>query len=125
MMLHVETNAGRCKVRIDGDVNIYNAIEMKRQLLDHLGSAAELEINLAQVGEMDTAGFQVLCLTKREAAKAGKTLRLTSHSPAALEIMDMYNMAAYFGDPVVISGTRKKAHAPRPKPRAKKARKTT
>ena len=125
MIIHVETDAGHCKVQIDGDANIYNAIELKRQLLDHLSSTSELEINLAQVGEMDTAGFQVLCLTKREAAKTGKMLRLTSHSPAALEIMDMYNMATYFGDPVVISGTRKKAHAPRPKPKTKKARKAT
>ncbi len=111
MMIHVETEEGRRRLRIGGELNVYSAPELKRQLLDHLDAAPELEINLSQVGEMDTAGFQVLCLAKREAMKNGKTLRLTSHSPAVLEVMDLYNMAAYFGDPVVISRTRKKARA--------------
>ena len=120
MMIHVETNNGRHRLQIEGDMNIYSAPEIKRQLLDHLGSTAELEINLAQVGEMDTSGFQVLYLTKREAIKSGKVLRLTSHSSAVLEVMDLYNMAGYFGDPVVISRTRKKVRASRHKPKAKK-----
>ena len=122
MMIHVETEEGRRRLRIGGELNVYSASELKRQLLDHLGAAAEIEINLSQVGEMDTAGFQVLYLAKREAMKNGKTLRLTSHSPAVLEVMDLYNMAAYFGDPVVISRTQKKARAPR---RGAKPKKTS
>ena len=113
MMIHVETEEGRRRLRIGGELNVYSAPELKRQLLDHLDAAPELEINLSQVGEMDTAGFQVLYLAKREAMKNGKTLRMTSHSPAVLEVMDLYNMAAYFGDPVVISRTQKKARKPR------------
>lgn len=120
MPIRVETNNGRRRLQIDGDMNIYNAPELKRQLLDHLGSAVELEINLAQVGEMDTAGFQVLYLAKREAVKSSKALRLMSHSPAVLEIMDRYNMAAYFGDSLAIPPKRKKVRALRRKPRAKK-----
>jgi hypothetical protein len=29
-------------------------------------------------------------------------LRLVKHSPATLEVMDLFHMAAYFGDPVVM-----------------------
>lgn len=122
MMIHVETKEGHRQLRIEGDMNIYSAPELKRQLLDHLGADAELEINLSQVGEIDTAGFQVLCLAKREAVKSGKTLRLTSHSPAVLEVMDLYNMAAYFGDPVVIARTQKKTRAPRHRAKPRKTR---
>ncbi len=122
MMIHVETEEGRRRLRIGGELNVYSAPELKRQLLDHLDAAPELEINLSQVGEMDTAGFQVLYLAKREAMKNGKTLRLTSHSPAVLEVMDLYNMAAYFGDPVVVSRTPRKARAPR---RGAKPKKTS
>lgn len=121
MMIHVETEEGRRRLRVGGDLNIYSAPEFKRQLLDHLGADADLEINLSQVGEMDTAGFQVLYLAKREAMKNGKTLHLTSHSPAVLEVMDRYNMATYFGDPLVIPRTRKKARAPRHNSKPKKA----
>ncbi len=121
MMIHVETDEGRCRLRIGGEMNIYSAPELKRQLLNHLGTDPEIEINLSQVSEMDTAGFQVLCLAKREAMKNGKTLRFTSHSQAVLEVMDLYNMAAYFGDPVVISRTQKKARKLRHGSRTKKS----
>lgn len=122
MMIHVETEEGRRRLRIGGELNVYSAPDLKRQLLDHLDAAPELEINLSQVDEMDTAGFQVLYLAKREAMKNGKMLRLTSHSPAVLEVMDLYNMAAYFGDPVVISRTQKKARAPRHRAKPRKTR---
>lgn len=121
MQIQVETNNGYRRLLIDGDINIYTAPELKRQLLDHLAGTAELEISLAQVGEIDTAGFQVLYLTKREAVKSDKALYLTSHSPVILKVMDMYNMAAYFGDPAVIPRMHKKVRAPRPKSKTKKA----
>jgi ABC-type transporter Mla MlaB component len=41
-----------------------------------------------------------LLLTKREAIKAKKTVRLTAHSKAVTEILDLFNMASYFGDPI-------------------------
>jgi hypothetical protein len=34
-------------------------------------------------------------------------LRLTEHSRAVLGVMDTYNLAAYFGDPIWISGDAK------------------
>jgi ABC-type transporter Mla MlaB component len=61
-----------------------------------------LDLDLSQVSEMDTAGFQVLLLAKREALKFNKTVRLTAHSKAVTELLDLYNMASYFGDPMVI-----------------------
>lgn len=121
MQIQVETNNGYRRLLIDGDINIYTAHELKRQLFDYLASATEIEISLAQAGEIDTAGFQVLYLIKREAVKSGKTLYLTSHSPMMLKIMGLYNMTDFFVDPVVISGTRKKVRAPRPKTKAKRA----
>jgi anti-anti-sigma factor len=91
------------KTTIKQDMNVYNAVEQKAMLLKALNSCQELDIDLSHVGEIDTAGFQVLLLTKREALKAGKTVRLTGHSKAVTELIDLYNMASYFGDPMVIS----------------------
>lgn len=121
MMIHVENDKGLRRLKIEGDMNIYSAPELKRRLLDHLDSAPELEVDLSRIGEMDTAGFQVLYLAKREAVKNGKTLRLTSHGATVLEVMDLYNMAAYFGDPMVISRARKKARVTRRRPKGKRA----
>lgn len=87
---------------IKENMNVYNAVAQKPLLLKALAGCQELDIDLSQVGEMDTAGFQLLLLTKREAIKASKRVRLTGHSKAVTELMDLYNMAGYFGDPMVI-----------------------
>jgi anti-anti-sigma factor len=90
------------RLAFDNDLTIYNAVDVKRQLLDAVRSRKTLELDLSRVGEMDTAGFQLLVMAKREAQQLGRTLRIVAHSPAVLEVIEFYNMVAYFGDPVVI-----------------------
>jgi anti-anti-sigma factor len=99
-----EAADGVCRVLPAGEMTIYHAAEMKEPLLACIGRCREVEINLSEVIELDTAGFQLLVLAKREAVRAGKPLHLVAHSPATLEVLDLFNMASYFGDPVVISG---------------------
>jgi anti-sigma B factor antagonist len=93
---------------ISDDMTIYNAAVQKLMLLNALAGCEELDLDLSQVSDMDTAGFQILLLAKREAAKANKTMRLTAHSKTVTELLDLYNMASYFGDPMVITA---KEHA--------------
>lgn len=102
MTISIETSNGVCRARVSGEMTIYHALEMKGKLLPSLDNGAEVEIDLSEVSEMDTAGFQLLLLIKREAANAGKLLRLVAHSTATLEVLDMLNMASYFGDPVMM-----------------------
>ena len=90
------------KTTLKEDLNIYNAAAQKKALLKALGGCQELDIDLSQVSEMDTAGFQILLLTKREAIKASKVVRFTGHSKAVTELIDLYSMAGYFGDQMVI-----------------------
>lgn len=90
------------QVAIKDDMTIYNALSQKIQLLDAFAECEELDLDLSQVGEMDSAGFQLLILAKREALNAGKRLRLVAHSKAVTELLDLYHMASYFGDPMVI-----------------------
>jgi anti-anti-sigma factor len=88
---------------LDTDLTIYNAIDLKRRLLDAVHTTKALELDLSQVGEMDTAGFQLLVLAKRESLKLGRQLSIVAHSAAVREVIEFYNMTAYFGDPVVIT----------------------
>lgn len=90
------------RLAIGDDMTIYNAIPQKNQLVEALAQCQELEIDLSLVGEIDTAGFQLLLLIKREAALQGKTARIVAHSTPVREVLDFFNMAAYFGDPLVI-----------------------
>ncbi len=87
---------------VSNDLTIYHALELKPTLLDALATTQELELNLSQVSEMDTAGLQLLILLKKEAQRAGKCVRIVAHSQAVSSIIDFCNMAAEFGDPLVI-----------------------
>jgi len=96
------SESARRNIVINEDMTIYNAATQKPMLLEALTECQELDLDLSQVNEMDTAGFQVLLLAKREALKANKTVRLTAHSKSVTELLDLFNMASYFGDPMVI-----------------------
>jgi anti-anti-sigma factor len=86
------------KAAISGAMTIYGAAAAKDTLLDALDGAAELEVDLSGVAEMDTAGVQLLALLTREAASSGKRLVLRGHSPAVMEVLDCYRLAAHLGD---------------------------
>lgn len=103
MSLRTESRDGRMVLHIDGEMSIYTAAELKAQLLPHLAQPGELEIVLTEVSEIDSAGLQLLILAKREAIRIGASLRLSQHSRAVLELFDLCNLAAFFGDPLVLS----------------------
>jgi anti-sigma B factor antagonist len=90
------------QVEAGEELTIYHAGQLKESLLAGLSQGEALEVDLSQVGEIDSAGVQLLVLLKREAAAAGKRLSLVGHSPAVLSVLDLYNMSGYFGDPLVI-----------------------
>jgi anti-anti-sigma factor len=85
------------------DLTIYHAQEHKDRLLAALDTGDGLELDLSQVGEIDTAGLQLLILAKQEAARREKTLAIVAHSPAVRETLDFCNLTAFFGDPVIIT----------------------
>lgn len=92
--------------RLDGELTIYRAAELKTELLQALDTHNEgLELDLAEVSELDIAGLQVLMLLKLTAQARGVPLRLMRHSPAVLDVFERLNLAAFFGDPLVIGET--------------------
>ncbi|HET7765439.1 MAG TPA: STAS domain-containing protein [Burkholderiales bacterium] len=103
MAITIEASAGRCRALVRGNMTIYEAAADKRALLDALAKADDVEIDLSAVSEMDTAGLQLLILAERESLKAGKRLSIVGHSESSLDVLDRYNLASYFGDPLVIT----------------------
>ena len=98
MAITAETKDGVSRLRIAGDMTIYTAAGLKQELMQHLAQPGELEIDLSEVSEVDSAGLQLLILAKRE----GRSTHLTGHSRAVLDVLDICNLAPYFGDPVVL-----------------------
>ena len=96
------TTDGAMHLILDGPMTIYNATEIKSQLMNGMANASIVELDLSHVSEMDTAGFQLLVMAKRESQRHGHTLRIVAHSQAVRDVIDFYNMDAFFGDPMVI-----------------------
>lgn len=90
------------RIAIDGEMTIYRAADLKVTVLEALRKGRVLEIDLSGITELDTAGLQVLMLAKQAAAADQRELRLLQHSPAVVEIFEMLDLVAFFGDAVLI-----------------------
>jgi anti-anti-sigma factor len=90
------------RISLDGELTIYRAADLKVSVLEALRKTRVLEIDLSGVIELDTAGLQVLMLAKQTATAEQRELRLLKHSPAVVEIIEMLDLVAFFGDAVLI-----------------------
>ena len=96
------TPDGVTRISVDGDLTIYQAAAIWQRLIADVRANGVLELDLSRVGEMDTAGLQVLALVKRESRHLDHVLRIVDHSPVVRETIEFLNMAAFFGDPLLI-----------------------
>ena len=103
MNVNVANEDGVCRIGIEGEMTIYFAAQAKDSLIAAMADCNEIEMNLGQISEIDTAGLQLLALAKREAVDSSKPLHFVAHSQAVLDMLDLCNLAGVFGDPVVLS----------------------
>jgi anti-anti-sigma factor len=101
MNINVEKQNGLFSLKIEGEMTISTAMELKKGLLDNLEECSELEIDLSRVNEFDTAGFQLLFLIKREANMSNKAFRIVSHSQGTELVLELYNMKEYFSTQIM------------------------
>lgn len=93
----VENNSETGAVRVEGDMTIMDAAELKNALMDALAGTRDIALDLSAVGEMDSAGFQLLILAKREAEQRKRGFRIVSASSGVSSVLELYNMKTYFG----------------------------
>ena len=90
-------------VSIQEEMTIYNVLRQKDELFPLLESGQDLQIDLSAVTEIDSAGMQLLLFLKHEASKQASALNLIGHSQPVVEVVGLFNLTAFFGDPLVIS----------------------
>jgi anti-anti-sigma regulatory factor len=91
-------------LRIEGELTIFTAAELKPAILC---TPPPHEIDLSGVTEIDTAGVQLLMMAKRTALELDTELHLVGHSPAVIEVFELLNVAAYFGDQMLMDSSEK------------------
>ena len=102
IQVNIAQDNGYCLVKIAGDMTIYHVQELKENILQSLNNNSNIVIDLSGVLDMDTAGYQLLILARKDAVKNEKSLKLISHSSAVLKMLDLYGGIGFFGDKVKI-----------------------
>jgi anti-sigma B factor antagonist len=85
-------------VYVEGEMTIYRAAEIKETLITSIAESAVIEFDLSRVTALDSAGVQLLMLAERTARTRHSELRLVAHSPAVLDVIELLNLGAYFGN---------------------------
>ena len=98
-------------LRIDGEMTIYRAEELKQALLSE---PAPVEIDLSGVTDIDTVGVQLLMLAKRTAQASQRDLRLVAHSAAVTDVFELLGLASFFDDPLVMNSRASASRPPNP-----------
>jgi len=89
-----KTNSDQEVLMLEGDVTIYNAEKIKQDLFSYLSKNKKIRVDLMDVDEFDTAGFQVLLFGKQYAEKNNIDLKLISPSDAVGEVFRLYGMSS-------------------------------
>jgi len=103
MTIEVQEQNGITNIAIKDEMTIYTALEQKNELAQHLKADHELHIDLSEVSEIDSAGLQILLFLKHQATTNNIVLSLVHHSQSVVEVLELLNLTAHFGDPVIIS----------------------
>jgi anti-anti-sigma factor len=96
---HPEHPVSATSLRIEGEMTIYRAEELCAGFKAALAAGGDIEVNLAEVTEMDSAGVQLLIASKKAAVALQRELRLVEHSPAVREVFAMLNLNVHLGAP--------------------------
>lgn len=88
------------RASISGEMNIYTVATLKAAMEQALAQGPRLEIDLAAVDALDTAGLQLMLMSKRIPEK---TVTYFGHSPVVLDMLELANLAHAIGDPLLLT----------------------
>ena len=86
-------------ITVSGEVDLATAADLERALSEAMTGteATTIEVDLAGVEFMDSAGLRVLVAARKQAEDAGRTLRLRSPHERVRRIIEITGLAAVFG----------------------------
>ena len=87
-----DINSGQEEIVFEGDMTIYNAEGFKQDLFSAIEKKKNVNVNLTDVSEFDTAGFQALLIGKIYAQENEVELRLCDASEPVSEVFKLYGM---------------------------------
>lgn len=77
------------------ELTIYGAGDAQRRLLEALAQPGPVTLDLGEVGELDSAGVQLLLAFERECAAQARPFSVSAVSPAACEVFALLNLTRF------------------------------
>ncbi len=79
-------------LRLDGELTIYRAQELRQTLLDALAQPGDLQLDLSEVSELDSSAVQLLLATRLDALAAGKQFAIPAASEPVRQVLDLMGL---------------------------------
>ena len=84
MPVTLDQSEAVCLVRLEGEIGIASAAELKKLLIEALASGRELRVDLERAAELDVTALQLLWAAEREARGSGVGFALAGRVPEAI-----------------------------------------
>lgn len=82
------------ELRVDGDMTIYRANEVAQTLFASVRAhAGDVNLDLSDVTEFDTAGLQLVLMARRMVESNGHRLDVVRPSECVTEVLELCNVA--------------------------------
>lgn len=86
-------------IKITGDLTIYQVAEWRERLLPALLGSNEIQLDLSEMGEIDTAGLQILIALNRQVADENGSFSIVSCSESVRQVIDFMKLGAWLSTP--------------------------
>jgi anti-anti-sigma factor len=98
------TEGSMCSITLEGDLTVkkVNTLYLNFTAIINNENIKSISVDLAGVYEMDTAGIQMLMALKTYSSQLNKSFKLINHSLSVLKIIDLYGLAVFFRDKLVV-----------------------
>lgn len=96
MPVEVTRDGNLSSISIDGEMTICRAAALKKEIFEDLEWGDAVSFDLSGVSEMDTSGFQLLMMARKEAALKDCGFSIKAHSAATSAVIELFNMKERF-----------------------------
>jgi anti-anti-sigma factor len=100
MNIHIKHSENGAQAKLAGELTIYTVTEIKTALAEVMGSVDDIEVDLSDVTEIDTAGLQLMLIARRH---PGKDFRFVNLPPSVRHLIELANVGNALGDSASIS----------------------
>ena len=103
-----DENSSPPALAISGEFTIFTAADLKPRLLHAVidAESEDVDIDLSEVSEIDSAGLQLLLATRRSVAERGASLQITGLSGSAADALAVFGLDARLDTLVTRNGAR-------------------